>query len=61
MQSFRALLDRLARVARHKVRLPARPETPLYDQVTTPDAFQRELLARVGLRCLVTGRQKASA
>lgn len=62
MHSFATLLDELATVARHTVRIPALPEVEPFETVTTPTPFQQEVLARVGLRSLVSaGRQKASA
>ena len=61
VRSFRSLLDNLATVARNTIRIPALPHVVPYQRVTTPDAFQREVFARVGLHSLLpVGRQKAS-
>ncbi|MEW6049101.1 MAG: hypothetical protein AB1609_21960 [Bacillota bacterium] len=62
VHSFPTLLDNLATVARNPVRTPALPEVEPFEKVTTPNPFQREVFARVGLHSLVpAGRQKVSA
>ncbi|MBE3598631.1 MAG: hypothetical protein IMX02_07480 [Limnochordaceae bacterium] len=55
VHSFATLLDELATVARHTVRIPALPEVEPFETVTTPTPFQQEVtgsggppLARVG-------------
>jgi len=61
VHSFQTLLAELGTIGRHTVRVPARPDLPSFETVTTPTPYQQALCERAGFNWATGRRQNTSA
>jgi hypothetical protein len=61
VHSFQTLLAELGTIGRHTVRVPAQPNLPSFETITTPTPFQQVLCERAGFNWAAGRRQNTSA